>query len=66
MSAATDKMICPRCGTPMNYHADKLVETSSPRDAADLDLDLGGVIEETHACPKCGNVEFRRVHPARR
>ena len=61
MTTATQKMICPRCGTPMNYHADKLVEMSRPQDAADLDPDLGGVVQETHACPKCGNVEFRRV-----
>jgi ribosomal protein S27AE len=65
MTLATEKMICPRCGTPMNRHADKLVETTSPRDVADVDLDLGGVVEETHACPKCGNVEFRRARPGR-
>jgi ribosomal protein S27AE len=61
MSAVTNKMICPRCGTPMNQHAEKLVEASSPPDAVDADPDLGGVIHETHACPKCGNVEFRRA-----
>ena len=65
MSAATDQMICPRCGTPMNRHADKLVETSSPRDAVDVDPDLGGIVEETHTCPKCGFVQFRRARPAR-
>jgi len=61
MSATIEKVICPRCGTPMNHHADKLVETSSPRDVGDVNPDLGGVVEETHGCPKCGNVEFRRA-----
>jgi ribosomal protein S27AE len=63
MSVASDKMICPRCGTRMNRHADKLVATMSPRDLADVDPDLGGVVEETHACRNCGNVEFRRARP---
>jgi ribosomal protein S27AE len=65
MQATTAKVICPKCGTPMNHHADKLVEMASRQDAADVDLDLGGIIEETHACPKCGNVEFRRARPGR-
>jgi ribosomal protein S27AE len=65
MNRTISRVICPRCGTPMNHHADKLVETSSSRDAADVDPDLGGIVEETHACPKCGNVEFRRAHPGR-
>lgn len=49
------------CGADMNRHAEKLVQ---PQDAADLglvDSALGGLLEETHACPRCGNVESRRV-----
>ena len=65
MPESVAKMICPKCGTPMNHHADKLVAPTHERDAADVDAALGGVVEETHACPNCGNVEFRRVHPAR-
>jgi ribosomal protein S27AE len=65
MPATVERMVCPRCGTPMNHHADKLVEASTRVDAADVEPELGGVIEETHACPKCGNVEFRRARPAR-
>ncbi|HEU4643124.1 MAG TPA: hypothetical protein VFS44_11780 [Gemmatimonadaceae bacterium] len=61
MTATTRPMPCPRCGTAMNHHADKLVETSSRRDAPDIDAALGGIVEETHACPTCGNVEFRRA-----
>ena len=52
---------CPRCGSPMNRHAEKLAWTDSPADARRIDPLLGGVIEETHACPGCGNVEARRV-----
>ena len=65
MPTAIAKMICPKCGTLMNHHADKLLLPDSDRDAADVDAQLGGVVEETHACPKCGNVEFRRVRPVR-
>jgi hypothetical protein len=41
----------------MNRHAEKLVYS----DAARIDPALGGLIEETHACPGCGNVESRRL-----
>jgi ribosomal protein S27AE len=64
MPTGTTKMICPKCGTPMNHHANKLIDPVSERDAADMDTQLGGVVEETHACPRCGNVEFRRARPA--
>jgi predicted RNA-binding Zn-ribbon protein involved in translation (DUF1610 family) len=42
---------CPRCGEEMNPHAEKLVYAEG---AAEL-------LEEIHACPRCGNVESRRV-----
>ena len=60
-----ERVICPRCGGAMNHHADKLVEAASRRDAADVDPDLGGIVEQTHGCPRCGNVEFRRARPTR-
>jgi ribosomal protein S27AE len=54
--ATTTKLRCSKCGTEMNRHAEKLVYS----DASPADSALGGVIEETHACPRCGNVESRR------
>ena len=61
MAAKTSKMICPKCGTEMNHHADKLVHPVTPHDLKNLDPALGGVIEETHYCPGCGAVESRRA-----
>jgi ribosomal protein S27AE len=58
------KMICSMCGAEMNHHADKLLEPQSAADTQYLDSALGGVIQETHSCPGCGNVEFRRADPA--
>jgi ribosomal protein S27AE len=45
-------MICPRCGSKMNFHAEKIT-SSSPEDAG-YDPVLGGAVEELHACPSCG------------
>ena len=60
MSPST-KLRCPKCGAEMNRHAEKLVYSDSSRDAGRIDPALGGLIEETHACPRCGNVESRRL-----
>ena len=54
-------MRCPKCGAEMNRHAEKLVYPGSAAEARLADNQLGGLIEETHACPACGNVEGRRV-----
>ena len=43
------RLHCPRCGAEMNRHAEKLVYGEG---AAEL-------LEEIHACPRCGNVESR-------
>ena len=53
-------MRCGKCGAEMNRHAEKLVFTGVPVEAGGADAVLGGVIEETYACPACGNVEARR------
>jgi len=45
------RLQCPRCGAEMNRHAEKLVYAEG---AAEL-------LEEIHACPRCGNVESRRL-----
>ena len=60
MAKQKSKMICPKCGAEMNHHADKLVHTAR-LDEPGFDPVLDGFIEETHACPECGNVEARRA-----
>lgn len=45
----------------MNRHAEKLVYSDGAADARRIDPALGGLIEETYACPRCGNVESRRL-----
>ena len=59
MPGFPEKVRCPRCGTPMNRHAEKVVYGSETQTSGE-DLH-GGVLEETHACPGCGNVLARRV-----
>jgi predicted RNA-binding Zn-ribbon protein involved in translation (DUF1610 family) len=61
MAQQKTKMICPWCGSEMNHHADKLVDPVKPEDARRVNPALGGLIEETHGCPGCGNVESRRA-----
>jgi predicted RNA-binding Zn-ribbon protein involved in translation (DUF1610 family) len=58
---ANCKMICPNCGGEMNHHADKLVYPANPDDTHQRFSELGGDVEETHACPGCGAVESRRA-----
>jgi hypothetical protein len=55
------KIICTACGVEMNYHADKLDSTSTLTKPGKVDPDLGGVIEEVHACPKCGETKTREA-----
>ena len=55
------KLRCPKCGAEMNHHAEKLVHPAGVAEARRIDPALGGLLEETHACPSCGNVESRRV-----
>jgi ribosomal protein S27AE len=47
------KMICPRCKVEMNHHGDKVVYPD-PQNLASVDAQSGGVIEEFHTCPNCG------------
>jgi predicted RNA-binding Zn-ribbon protein involved in translation (DUF1610 family) len=56
-----NEMICPYCGVTMNHHADKLIESTGPADAADVDPELGGICAEMFGCPRCGNAETRRA-----
>jgi ribosomal protein S27AE len=57
----TNKMICPNCGIEMNYHAEKLDYTAALTDPDAVDPDLDGVLEEIHACPRCGKMGTRRA-----
>jgi ribosomal protein S27AE len=50
-------MICPRCGTKMNHHADKIDYVAAQSTDEPIDTELGGVLKEIHTCPKCGNIE---------
>jgi len=52
-------MICPRCGIPMNHHAEKLVEPRDEDEARRSMTPFGGVIEEIHTCGRCGCVLSR-------
>lgn len=57
------KMICPKCGSQMNHHANKLDYTVALTELDDVDPNLGGILEEVHTCPnpQCKNVEVRAV-----
>jgi len=61
MAKQTPKMQCPKCGATMNHHADKLVAPVDDKEVLLIDPALGGLIQQTHGCPNCGNVEFRRA-----
>jgi ribosomal protein S27AE len=52
-------MNCPRCGTEMNHHADKVDYVSATTSDEPIDMELGGVLQEIHTCPKCRNIEMR-------
>jgi hypothetical protein len=54
------KLRCAACGAEMNRHAEKLVYPNSAAELRMVDPALGGLIEETHACPGCGAVQSRR------
>jgi predicted RNA-binding Zn-ribbon protein involved in translation (DUF1610 family) len=56
------KMKCPGCGADMNHHAEKIDYTASLSEPDAIDPQFGGVLEEVHTCPECGDVEVRRVN----
>lgn len=61
MAQQKTKMICPKCDAEMNHHADKLIDPVKPEDLRQVNPALGGIIEETHCCPQCGDVASRRA-----
>jgi ribosomal protein S27AE len=52
-------MICPKCGVEMNFHAEKIDYEAGLAVQDALDLDIGGVVEEFHTCPECGQTLMR-------
>ncbi len=58
---AKEKMKCPFCKVDMNHHAEKIDYTTALSDKTAMDTVLGGVIEEVHTCPQCGDVEVRKA-----
>jgi len=60
----TQKMLCPDCGVEMNHHAMKIDYAAALDDAGGaIDPDFGGVLEEAHTCPACGQTHLRKVTP---
>jgi ribosomal protein S27AE len=62
MTTTANNMICSRCGGGMNHHCDKLVYATDFQDMKLTDPALGGIIDEFHACPKCGTVVSRPAY----
>ena len=46
------KMACPKCGSEMNFHGEKVM-LSSPEESG-YNHSLGGVLQEFYCCPNCG------------
>ena len=47
------RLICPKCGGEMNFHAEKIDYGAGLAAPASVDASLGGVVEEFHTCPAC-------------
>jgi len=43
----------------MNHHAEKVLIPLDPQESARVDPALGGLVEDFHSCPNCGNSEAR-------
>ena len=48
----------------MNYHAEKINYLAALTNPEAIDPDLGGIVEEVHTCPGCGNTETRQAEGA--
>ena len=59
--AKTNPMMCSQCGIEMNSHVEKIDYMTALTEPNAIDLDLGGVLEEVHTCPGCGNIGTRRA-----
>jgi hypothetical protein len=47
----------------MNHHADKVDYTVGHTASRAVDPTLGGVVQQVHQCPSCGDVELRPAPP---
>lgn len=54
------KMICPKCGTQMNHHANKPDRSADMTEPSAVDPELGGILE-IHTCPNCRHTEAHRA-----
>ena len=61
MMKEAEKIVCPACGVEMNRHALKINYGAAAENLENIDPDLGGVLEEAHACPECGKTLMRRA-----
>ena len=56
-----EPMMCPDCGIAMNRHAEKLEYWEDPVEHGGVDLELGGILAESHTCPRCGQTAARKT-----
>jgi hypothetical protein len=49
-SSPSGRLLCPRCGGQMNFHAEKIDRGADP---AGADAILDGVVAQFHTCPGC-------------
>ena len=54
-----ERVICPKCGSVMNGHAEKLIVPESAEEARRSNPDLGGALLGMYGCPGCGWSESR-------
>ena len=52
-------MTCPRCGSAMNFEAEKLREPTT-REDVESSRALGGIVIAVFACPNCGWIAAQR------
>jgi hypothetical protein len=49
-TSPSGRLLCPRCGSQMNFHAEKIDRSADPSGA---DTGLDGVVAQFHTCPAC-------------
>lgn len=60
--AKREKMRCPDCGAEMNHHANKIDYSSAVEESGEeMWMGLGGVLQEAHTCPECGQTALREA-----
>ena len=52
-------MSCPKCGTPMNHQAAKLVQPVTEEESTAQPATLDGLLMLVFACPNCGWIDSR-------